>query len=296
MATRQHGLISRAQLRAIGLSDAAIASRVASGGLQGLVRGVFAVGHRATGRHAVMLAAAMACGEGTVVSHGSAAELLGLRDRRSVSIDVIAPGRAGRRIEGVKRHDGYPVPPDEVGVCDGIPCTSPSRTLVDLAGQLSERSLRRLVEQAAVLRLLDIPGIDRSLARRRRRGAPMLRRVIAPWRGEGERPRRLRSRTEAQLFAAVAEAGFPRPRCNVKLEIDTRQLEVDLLWEEQRLVVETDGEETHGTPAAFQHDRWRDQLLTAAGYRTVRITWHQLQHERAAVLERLGRMLRAAAR
>ncbi len=66
-----------------------------------------------------------------------------------------------------------------------------------------------------------------------------------------------------------------------------------LLWEEQRLVIETDGEQTHGTRAAFQRDRWRDQLLASAGYRTARVTWRQLDDEPSAILIRIKRMLAA---
>jgi len=89
------------------------------------------------------------------------------------------------------------------------------------------------------------------------------------------------------------EEGLPRPGCNVRLQIDGHWLEVDLLWEEQRLAIETDGEETHGTRAAFQRDRWRDQLLVAAGYRTARVTWEQVRDEPSAVINRIARMLKA---
>jgi very-short-patch-repair endonuclease len=68
---------------------------------------------------------------------------------------------------------------------------------------------------------------------------------------------------------------------------------VDLLWEKQRLAIETDGEETHGTAAAFQRDRWRDQLLVAAGYRTARLTWNQVHNEPKAVVNRIARMLKS---
>lgn len=65
-----------------------------------------------------------------------------------------------------------------------------------------------------------------------------------------------------------------------------------MLWEEQRLAIETDGEETHGTPMSFQRDRWRDQVLVAAGYRTARVTWQQVRDEPTAVINRIARMLR----
>lgn len=293
LAGRQHGVVSRRQLRALGLSDRAITARTAAGTLHPIFRGTFAVGHRAVGRHGRMLAAVLACGEGTVLSHGSAAELLGLWDKQAVPVDVISPRRSGRKIRDIRWHNVLLPGPEEIEVREGIPCTAACRTLVDLAGRLGEKSLRRLVEQAAVLRLLDVREVDRVLARGRRRGAPRLRVILATWRSENKKAPRLRSPLEARMLPALVEAGLPRPQCNVELRIDGHRLEVDLLWEEQRLVIETDGEETHGTRAAFQRDRWRDQLLTAAGYRTARITWRQLEEEPAAIVARIRRMLEA---
>ncbi|HEX6227931.1 MAG TPA: DUF559 domain-containing protein [Solirubrobacterales bacterium] len=141
------------------------------------------------------------------------------------------------------------------------------------------KSLRRVVEQGAVLGQLDVEAVDRILARGPRRGAPQLRAVLKPWRtGDGDVPR-LRSTLEAWVLSAAVEAGLPRPKCNTELHLDGEDLEVDLLWEEQRLVIETDGEETHGTRIAFRLDRRRDQVLGAAGYRTARVTWDQMEDE-----------------
>ncbi len=291
LADRQHGVVSRGQLRELGLTDPAIDGRAASGRLYPVLHGVYAVGRGAVGWRGHMLAAVLACGEGTVVSHGSAAELLGLWDKRPVLVNVIAPGQAGRKLDGIRWHRVPPPGPGEAGVCDGIPCTSPARTMVDLAGSLGDRSLSRLVEQAAVLRLLDVQEVDRVLAGGRRRGVPRLRAILEAWRSkDGSKPR-LRSLLEARLRPELIEAGLPCPRCNVELWIDGERFEVDLLWEEQRLVIETDGEETHRTQVAFQRDRRRDQVLTAAGYRTARVTWRQLEDEPAAVLARIRRML-----
>ena len=248
-----------------------------------------------------MMAAVLASGESAVLSHGSAAELIGLWDKRPVAIDVIAPRRAGRKIVGIRWHNVRRPASDEVETRQGIPCTTPSRTLVDMAGRLGERSLRRMVEQAAVLRLLDVSEIDRVLARGRRRGAPWLRSILAPWRTEDGRPPRLRSPLEARFLPVLLEAGLPRPRCNVvprvdgkPVELDGKPIEVDLLWETQRLVVETDGERTHGTPAAFRRDRRRDQVLMDAGYRVPRVTWDQLEDEPEAVVALVRRMLEAS--
>jgi hypothetical protein len=238
-----------------------------------------------------MLAAVLACGDGTIVSHGSAAELLGLWDKRPVPVDVIAPRRGGRRIPDIRWHNVLRPTPAEIEVHDAIPCTTPSRTIVDMAGRTGLTPLRRLVEQTAVLRLLDVPEIDRILARGRRRGAPNLRIVLDLWRTDDERKPRLRSPLEARILPVLVAAGIPHPECNFKLRISGEWLEIDLFWREQRLAIETDGEETHGIRSAFQSDRRRDQLLVAAGYRVVRVTWRQIEDEPVAVATRIKRML-----
>lgn len=294
LATRQHGVVSRNQLRALGLSDDEITDRASSGFLQPLFRGTFAVGHLAITRQSRLLTAVLACGEGTVLSHWSAAELLGLSDKQLPVVDVIPPSWAGRKIQGIRWHRVRLPEADEIEIRDRIPCTTVSRTLVDVAGRTGWSAMRRLVEQAAILRVLDVDEIDRILARGRRRGAPRLRVILTPWRSTVEQRPRLRSRLEARLLPRLIEEGLTIPRSNAKLDIDGYRVEVDLLWEEQRLAIETDGEQTHGTPVAFHRDRKRDQILLAAGYRTARITWDQVRDEPAAVINRIARMLRAA--
>lgn len=227
-----------------------------------------------------------------MVSHGSAAELLGLWDKRLPVIDVIPPSWSGRKIEGIRWHHVRLPGANEIEIQDGVPSTTASRTLVDMAARTGWASMRGLVEQAAVLRLLDIEEIDRILALGRRRGAPRLRANLAPWRSTLEQRPLLRSRLEARLLPLLVEEGLPPPRCNAKLSIDEHRFEVDLLWEKQRLAIETDGEQTHGTSAAFERDRRRDQILVAAGYRTARVTWGQVRNEPSLVVDRIARMLK----
>lgn len=291
LAQRQHGVVSTGQLRAAGLSDEMISTRVADGTLHRVFRGAHAVGHRAIGRRGRMLAAVLACGEEAVLSHGSAAELLGLWDRQQAVIHVIPPKWTGRKIDGVRWHGvRYPAE-DEVTVVDGISCTTASRTLVDIAGSVGAKTLRHLIEGAAVRRLLKVHEVDEILARGRRRGARQLRVALIPWRSGGGEVPVLRSRLEARLFPALIEAGLPRPLCNHPLVLEGRRIEVDMLWEGQRLAIETDGEETHGTRDAFERDRDRDQRLAVAGYRTARVTWRQVEDDLSAVVERIARML-----
>src|SRR3954447_20368943 len=147
LAGKQHGVAARSQLRELGLLDGAIDDRITSGYLQPLFRGTFAIGHRAISRKSRMLAATLACKSGTVLSHGSAAELLGLWDKRLPIVHVISPDWSGRKISGIRSHRVRLPESDEATVHYGIPCTTISRTIVDMAGQSGWGQLRRLVEQ-----------------------------------------------------------------------------------------------------------------------------------------------------
>jgi very-short-patch-repair endonuclease len=292
-AERQHGVVSRAQLRALGLGDGRTAHAVAIGRLHPVFHGVFAVGHPGVGEQGRMLAAVLASGDGTVVSHGTAAALLGLIDFVPAAVHVIAPRQSGRGIPGIRRHY-VPRPVDgEVTICDAIPCTNPSRTIVDLAGGLRGKSLRRVVQTAAMLRLLDLPEIDAILDGPRRRGSRYLREILIDWRALPPNAR-LRSLLEARLFPRLAARGLPIPLCNEKLQVGGRRIEVDFLWPKHRVVVETDGGASHGTIAAFHEDRRRDRDLMLAGYSVLRVTWDQLDNEPEVTLATIAKLLRAA--
>lgn len=297
VAASQHGVVSRAQLRKLGMGDGAIEKAVASGHLYPSLRGTFGVGHRPQGHRAHMHAAVLACGPGAVTSHLSAAHLLGLRDRHPGWIEIIAPGGAGRLIGGIRRRYVHPPAGAEIGQYDAIPCTSPSRTLVDLAAVLGEGPLRAVVERSAVQGSLDVEATERILAARRRCGAPLLRRILRDWqviastspnaRGDPD----LRSELEARLLALIVAAGLPTPACNRPIEVGGKRFVADFLWSEQLLIVETDGKRVHGHALAFERDRLRDRLLQLDGYRVIRLTHRQVKREPDAVVAALRRLL-----
>lgn len=260
-------------------------------------RGVYAVGHRSIGGTGALRAALLACGEGSAISHGTAAAFWGLRDQWPVLIDVIARGQEGRKIDGIRcRRCRYPSQ-GEVVVREGIASTTPMRTLVDLAGMLGTVSLRRAAERAAVKKLLDFRALDAALdAAQGRRGLSALRTIAVEWRTEDGVVPDVRSDFEALVLPRLIARGLPRPICNKTLRIDGHHLIPDFLWEELRVVVETDGAETHSTAVAFQRDRWRDQVLVAAGYRVARITWDQMKYELEDAVARIGRALESGHR
>lgn len=292
---RQEGLVTRRQLEACGLSPGQLKRWVRDGRLHPVFRTVFILGHPALGPRARMRAATLAC-PGSVISHRSAAALLGLREVAPVVVDLIAPVEHGRKIDGIKAHR-VPFPgASEVRLVRGIPCTTVARTFVDLAGTHGIEKLREVVEMAATLKLLDIAAVEAAITNApRRRGVPCLRGVLDEWRPVAETARysTVRSLFEAKLLPLIATAGLPIPQVNARVRTAERVLEVDLLWPRQRFVVEADSRRHHAIEVAFERDHRRDRELLAADYEVQRVTWREAEREPDAVLAVIHARLRA---
>ncbi len=250
-----------------------------------MFRTVFALGPAAIGPRARIRAAALAC-PGAVISHRSAAALLGFGKAAPLVIDLIPTVEQGRKIDGIKAHRVRFPGRSESGYAYGIPVTSVARTIVDLAGTYGERELREAVERAATERLLDVAAVEAVLANGpKRRGAPCLRRVIKDWRPVAETAKHasFRSLFEARLLPMIAAAGLPLPRFNAPVRTAERILEVDLLWEPERFVVEADSRKHHALEVAFERDHRRARELIAAGYGLLPVTWREVEREPTAV-------------
>lgn len=271
------------------MGDGGIAHAIRVGRLHRVFRGVYAVGHSSIGERGRLCAATLACGARAVISHRSAGALLGLLDKGPVVIDVIAPGDRGRDIDGIRFHRVRPPRRYEVGTVAGIPCTSPSRTLVDLAGTVGDWTLRSCFERAAQKKYLDIPAIEASMDPGRR-GNRSLRALIAEWRGAAPiaKKERLKSPLEAKVLPLVLAHPIPAPHLNAPVEIAEGRIEVDFLWPDHRFALEADSRDFHSTPIAFERDRWRDRELLRAGYTSLRVTHRQAETETAAIAETIA--------
>jgi predicted transcriptional regulator of viral defense system/very-short-patch-repair endonuclease len=269
LAARQWGVVSRAQLRAQGLSDDAVRRRVRAGRLHRLHHGVYAVGHTVLRSEARRLAAVLACGEGAVLSHRSAAAHWGLLPTGATRIDVTIPRTARAGDAKIRLHHSRSLGARDTTMHEGIPITSVARTLVDLAATVRPDRLERALAQAERLQLYDHRAITDVLARANgHRGKAALTRATA------REPKLTRSGFEARVLNLIRAASLPEPLTNFLLTApDHPRLEVDLCWPTHRLIVELDGYETHRTRAAFARDRARDAALEADGWRVVRFTW-----------------------
>lgn len=272
-AASRHGVLTTEDLLGLGLSRAAVQNRSARGSLHRLYPDVYAVGDPLLSLHGRWLAAVRACGPDAALSHRDAAMLWGLIRSTRRSIDVIGPGQKGRKLEGIDRHIAALLPRD-LCVRDGIPCTSPSRTLLDFAAVAAPRPLERAFEEGWTLGVLDLRSLEDVLERAGgHHGAGRLKRLV-------ERHQHGSTVTESgleELFLALVEgAGVECPQLNVHLPIPGEELKVDCLWSANRLVVELDSRRYHSGPLAFTEDRRRDRLLRLAGYDSVRFTDEEL--------------------
>jgi very-short-patch-repair endonuclease len=288
-------VVARRQLAALGLSARAIEHRLAKGRLHYLRvsgqtwRGVYLVGRPELTPKGRWAAAVLFVGDDAVVSHLSAAALTGICDeertpRGGPVAEVTAPGDGVRSRPGLRVHRRAPLPAVDRGTFNGIPITSPARTLVDLAVRLSPARIERAVNEADRLDLIDPerlrkevdlrPGLD---------GVSTLRRIL-------DRRTFVLTRSELErLFLPIArKAGLGRPETQAMVN----GFKVDFFWPRLGLVVETDGLRYHRTPAEQARDRLRDQAHAAAGLTPVRFTHGQVRHEPGYVVATLEAVVR----
>lgn len=101
-----------------------------------------------------------------------------------------------------------------------------------------------------------------------------------------------REELEALFLRFVDSRGIPRPRLNAWVIVgSSHHYQADCLWPGQRVIVELDGYQTHGTRNAFERDRERDRRLAVGGYTSIRITWRQLQAESDSLARDLAELL-----
>jgi hypothetical protein len=273
LATRQGGVVGREQLVALGVSPHAIDHRVRAGRFIAVFRGVYAVGHAGLTDAGRMHAALLAAGPGATLSHRTAGALHRVIPSLPPFVEVTVTDTPRRSRSGLVIHATRR--PLQAAVIDGLPVTAPLRTLVDLAPSLRPGELERACAEALVRGLVTADELKAA-------------RIIDP-----DRAAPTRSRLERQMLALIGRAGLPRPLVNHTIG----PYEIDFVWPEERVLVETDGWNTHGHRFAFESDRAQDADLVAQGWVVLRFTWRQLVDQPILVATRVAQALalRAAA-
>jgi hypothetical protein len=276
LASRQHGVVTRAQLLATGLTTHEIRHRIDSGALLREHRGVYRVGHRAPSVEARYLAAVLACGDSARLSGRAAAHLLSLLKGPVPAPEVTAPRQ--RLVPGVRVRRAKLDPADRA-THHGIPITGVARTLIDLAADLPLDDLARACHEAGV-RYRTTPAHLASALRRRPRnvpGAARLRRII-----DGDVHVTL-SALERRFLELLRERELPLPRTNRPAGAH----HVDCRWPDRRLTVELDSYRFHHSRHAWEQDRRRERDARARGDDFRRYTWADVFEQPAPMLAEL---------
>ena len=282
LAGRQWGVVSLAQLRALGFSQDAVERGARLGRLRRVHRGVYAVGGATLPREGRWLAAVLACGDGAVLSHVSAAAHWNLLNYDAPRPEVTAPA-SRRGVPGIRLHRSRSLDAQDTSSHEGIPTTTVHRTLLDIAADAPDHHLERALAQAERLQLYDHTAITDTIARANgHRGTKRLAQAIK------SDPQWTRGELEVRMRKLARDHGLPRPLSNHSLAApDHPRLEADFYFPTHHLVIETDGWDTHRTRQAFESDRAKDAALTAAGYTVVRFTWRQLRDDPQTVADRI---------
>ena len=275
----QHGLVTLVQLLSAGLTQSAIAKRVARGALHRVHRTVYSVGHAALSREAKWLAPVLAAGPGALLDQLAAAELWqARRPRATTPITVLSPRRV--RIEGIKVHRANRIHPRDATSRNGIPVTSMARTLVDLTDVQTPYQLANVIHEAAFRgHFSELATLDAMERANGRRNLHVLKRALALNAGGSAGTK---SAHEDAFLALLAEAGRPEPLVNTELH----GFEVDFYWPELLLVVEVDGN-GHGRARSKADDARRDRAHRDAGCTVVRFSDEDVERRPGEVLARL---------
>jgi hypothetical protein len=290
IAARQFGVISLEQLERIGFGYEEVRRRCERGWLIQLHRGVYAVGHRNIGQAGHLLAALLACGLRSFLSHRTAAGVWGLRALNVREIELTVPRGKCMSRPGLRLHRTRTSPAKgEVSRRAELRLSSPLRVLVELAARESEAELERMIHEGVRRQVLVVGELPEAIERHHHRpGIAKLRAAAARYLPRPDAKSGL-ERSVDDWFRTRPE--IPAPQRNVKVE----GFELDYYWPDRKAAVELDGRPYHTTVADIERDHLKSGRMAIAGIRLLRISDWRWEHDRAGAERDILALLGCAA-
>jgi G:T-mismatch repair DNA endonuclease (very short patch repair protein) len=292
LAERQHGLVTRAQVRALGGTDKMIAGRCGNGRWEPLGDQVLRLRGGSRSWRQELLAAVLDAGPRAVATGRAAGALWQIPGFSMKRPEVLVKRPSDHRPSLGALHETRSLPDHHRSTVDGIPVVTVARLLVELAATESARRLERAVDNACAAGIVSPGALASAVAElcvRGRKGSATIRSLSDGIGSTGYVPPA--SELEARFRDLVRHAGLPEPVRQVDAGGERWIGRVDVLFPEARLVVELDGRRWHDTRLAIESDRRRDNELVAAGWRVVRVTWRALVDDPAAVVQLVRRLM-----
>jgi very-short-patch-repair endonuclease len=271
LADAQHGVVSRRQARGTGISDAAIARRVSAELWERVLPGVFRITGGPITRSQLPMAAALWAGDGSVVSHATAAGLWRIEGVRERRVELWVPVPRNPRHELVAVHRGSRIDRADRTMLDSVPVTTPVRTLIDVSARMEDAALLAAMESLFLRGLANPARLEmrlRALRSSGRRGAGRVERLLEERDGAP-----LESRLEAKVWLALRRSNIRVPVRQYWITAPGGRYRLDFAWPDCKVALECDGWAHHGTRAAFGKDRARLSDLVSLGWRVLVVTW-----------------------
>jgi hypothetical protein len=296
LAASQHGVFSRRQAFALGVTRDAMRHRVQSGRWHVASPGTYRLPGAPASWRARLMALLLSAGDGAAISHQSAAAIHVVPGFPEDALHVTVPDWKRLWNTSARVHRSSSLPDHHQKIVDGLAVTTVARTLFDLAGSVHRKRVDRAIANCLTGRLVTLPALWRvhdDLAACGRTGTVLMRELLVA-RGEGYVAPA--SELEARLLQLLLEAGLPMPEREVDVgDSDGWVGRVEFVYREARLLIEADSRLHHSDVLDFERDRARDNRLMAAGWRILRITWQMITERPDEVVALVRRALAAPA-
>jgi hypothetical protein len=288
-AERQHGVLSYDQARRAGMSRPTVTRRVQAGRWIAEHHGVYRVAGSVPSWEQRLMAACLAAGGRA--SHRAAARLWGLDGQQAADVEVLVLRDRGHEWRFTTHRTGRWDPVDGARR-SGVPTTSPARTLLDLAAVVDADALEIALDAALRDGLVRVPRVLwrlESLGGRGRSGSACLRALLEERQGATGRSE---SALETKALRLIRRAGLPEPAVQHRVRERRRIIaRLDLAYPDRLIAVPLDGWRYHATRSVWQRDLASRAQLAAMGWRVVPLTWSDVVHRPADVVELLRRTL-----
>lgn len=291
LAQRQHGTITRAQLISAGLGDGAVRRLVSDGVLERAAPGVYVVGGSPDSWHRRLAVELHRAGPLSVVSHRSAAALFRMDRFRPGHLDLAGPWASARTGNGVDLHRSCDLPARDRTVIDGLPVTTPTRTLIDMSRYVGPARLGSMIDDAVRRRLSSYEELAARHAELARSGRNGIRTVAAAL---ADRPTGAPvpgSPFESIIRRLLIDSGVAVPLLQHPVVCDDITYLLDLAWPALLVAVECDGFRFHRTQEQLEWDDRRRTELGRRGWLVHHVTWRQYRRDPDELVAEVRRSL-----
>jgi hypothetical protein len=291
-----HGVIGQSEARQLGATEGLVRAKLAMGEWEEVHRSVYRDAASAKTDHQRLRAACVLTAPVGVASHRSAAWLWGMRDRPPGTPELTVPHGChhGERTKGVVVHRSRDLDRSSVRQWEGLPVTTPLRTLVDLGALVTPQQLADAVDRALAKQLITIPRLldeVNRLGRRGRRGAGALRQLLKD-RGFIGVPHP--SVLESKALRIFGRYRLPIPECELVVGPDG-EYRLDFAYPAIKLAIEVDGYVWHFSPAHKERDETRRNAITLSGWTILVYSWPRITQDPVGVAAEIAEAFRTAA-